>query len=160
MIESYTSARELFEAVRDASKERERTCRQLERLEARRSGGGSSIAGVARGGRHDVNGMGPTIALVDYQERMRQRIRDDERLMDYATAVLYGKNDGGVASLMGSSHADAMFWRFLAAETWKTCSEQCGVSESTARRMVQEALDLVDALGAARVAEGVGIAED
>ena len=161
MIESYSSARDLFEAARDAAKERERARRQLERLDARRSGGGSSIAGGGRGGRHDVNGMGPTIALIDYQERMKQRIADDERLIDYTCSVVYGTGGtGGVNDLMSSAHADALFWRFVAAETWKRCAEACGIGESTVRRMVQEGIDLVDALGADRVAAGMGIAEE
>ncbi|MRX82244.1 hypothetical protein [Eggerthella guodeyinii] len=108
-----------------------------------------------------MNGMGPTIALIDYQERMKQRIADDERLMEFATAVIYGEDGtGGVSALMGSAHADALFWRFLAAGTWRTCTEQCDASESTVRRMVREAFDLVDALGFDRTAKGEGIAED
>lgn len=161
MIERYTSARELFEATRDASKERERTRRQLESLDARRSGCGSSVAGGGRGGRRDVNGMGPTIAFIDYEERMRQRIADDERLIDYACSVVYGTDGtGGVNDLMGTVHADALFWRFIAAETWTRCAEACGVGESSVRRLVQEGLDLVDALGSDRVAAGMGIAEE
>ncbi|MEG2261376.1 MAG: hypothetical protein RSB98_00875 [Raoultibacter sp.] len=114
-----------------------------------------------RYGRGDVNGMGPTISLIDYQERMRQRIQDDERLMEFAASVVYGIDGvGGVDALMGSTHADALFWRFLAAETWKTCAEQCGTSESTVRRMVWAAFDIVDALGFDNVAKGLGIAED
>ena len=161
MVERYSSARDLFEASRDAAKECRAARIQLERLESSRFGGSGSVAGGGRGGRHDVNGMGATIALVDFQELMRRRIADDTELMELATAVAYGEDGrGGVAALMGSGHADVLCWRYIAAETWERCARACNITRATAVRRAQEAFDVVDALGFERAIEGIGMAEE
>lgn len=159
MHDGYRSAEDLFEAARDAGRERARALLQMERMDAARGLRAASFS--ERRGGMSSDGMAATVDFMDWTERMRGRIEDDDRLLGYATAVLYGwEGNGGVASLLSSLHADAVFWRYLADEPWRTCAACLGSSERVLQRACREAFDLCDALGFERAIDGVGVAED
>ena len=161
MICSYQSARDLFGAARDASLEMTRTMLQLETMEARRHIKGQGYSGMPHGQRSDVNGTAASIALIDREEMLRARIRNDEELLDLACQVAYGADGrvGGVSALLGSAYADVLFWRYCAGESWDTVARECGVSKSTAMRYADVALDAVDAYGVDATMNGLGLAE-
>lgn len=157
-MERYNSARDMFEAARTAAQERDSALRQMD---AMRSARGLKAAAVApsRGGGRDINGTLMTVELLDFEGRMKERIKDDEALLEACAGVLYGEGGrGGVSRLLSARHADAAFWRYLAAESWRTCSLRMGESERTIKRLCEEAFDMVDAVGHERALRGEGIA--
>ena len=162
MICSYQSARDLFGAARDASLELERTLSQLETMRARRSRiGGGGITGMPHGQRSDVNGTSQSIALMDREALLRSRIEEDERLLDTACQVAYGKGKagGGVSALLGSAYADVLYFRYVLGEPWGTVARECMLSERTAREYANTAMDAVDAYGVDATMNGLGLAE-
>ena len=156
------TAEDFFESARNAAIECDRTRKTVERYEAARdSSHADSGTGPVSGGGFSPNRMTASDRLVDYEQRMYQRIEQDEALMDRATEVLYGAdNRGGLAALLDSLHADAMWWRYLAACSWVDVAQGASCSVSTAHRLVAESLDYVDGVGIERVRDGVGIAEE
>lgn len=156
-MRGYVRAEDLFAAARDASRERMSALRQIEILESKR---GISSPGMGRGySSLDANRVSGTLDLLEYRRIMDSRIESDERLLSYATEVLYGADGrGGVAALLSSRHADAVFWRYLSAEPWKTCSACLGEPEPTLKRMCREVFELCDSLGFDRVIAGKGAA--
>ena len=155
------TAEDFFESARAAAIECDRTRRTVEGLEAARdSSHADGGTGPVSGGGFSPNRMTASDRLMDYERRMYQRIEQDEALMDRATEVLYGTDTrGGLASLFDSLHADAMWWRYLAACSWADVAQRTSCSVSTAHRLVAESLDFVDGVGIDRVRAGVGIAE-
>ena len=156
------TAEDFFESARNAAIECDRTRKTVERYEAARdSGHTDSGTGPVSGGGFSPNRMTASDRLVDYEQRMYQRIEQDEALMDCATEVLYGTdNRGGLASLLDSLTADAMWWRYLAVRSWADVAKAVSCSESKARRLVRTGLDFVDGIGIECVREGEGIAEE
>ncbi len=147
-----------MEECRRCSAECERARLALERMESREGpraqGYQPRVTGAAS------SGMGATDARIDYEERMRARLRRDYHVVDLACSVIYGDEDsGGVGALLGDRYADCLWWRFCACETWHVVAERCGMSESWCRAAVPVALETVDSYGLVRVAAGVGIAE-
>lgn len=162
MMQTYSSARELFEAAREAARQRERDRANLEALDTRRRGGSApQTGGGSRGVRSDVNGTAASDAYLEYEARAMQRRRDSEGLLAYASALLYGRDGrGGVAALLGSLFADVVFWRYLDDLTWGEVALRARVSQSTAKRHCTTALDTIDARGFGLVVSGEGDAED
>lgn len=155
----YRNARELFEAARDAVRDRESASRQLAVMDSRRRGGASPLFGGGKGSPRDVNGTSANIAYMDAEARMRKRISEDERLVAFAESVLYGRDGlGGLACLLGSQAADAVFWRYLGSDTWAACEGACGMSRKTIASLIDSAFDVLDAVGVERAIDGVGIA--
>lgn len=156
----YRSARDFFEAVRCAAGEARRTECQIERMRASEGVRAQGYGPMGRGTRRDPNGTGATDARIDYEGRMRRRLEEDRALVAEARAVLYGPDGrGGVARLLGSAAADAMWWRYCAAESWAVVASMSCAAEKTARRRCEAALDVVDAVGFDDVKLGKGIAE-
>lgn len=156
----YASAKDFFEAVRDASREAERTRLTLLQMEARE---GVRAQGyeprVTVGGERDK--MAATDSRIDYEQRMAERIEADYQLLDVACAVLYGRESGkgGVDALMGSAVADCMSFRYVDARPWKEVATLMGYSHASwhaLRDMCQRGFDAIDSLGWERVIEGVG----
>lgn len=159
MVGGYASAEDLFEAARAAARELGRDRAALERLSSRRVGGSSPIAG-ARGSGGDVNRTAASDAYMDYEGRVRDRMREDERLLELASAIAYGRGRaGGVAAILGGAYADALYWRYVAAETWERVAEMCHVGRTTAVRYCAVALETVDAVGLEAAVAGTGSAE-
>ncbi len=158
--EDYPSARDFFEAVRDASREAERTRLTLLQMESRE---GVRAQGyeprVSVGGNSDK--MATTDARMDYEARMSERIEADYALIDMACELLYGRESGkgGVDALMGSAVADCISFRYVDARPWPEVAALLGYSRwsvNSLRDMCQRGFDAIDALGWERVVEGVG----
>ena len=156
----YANAEDFFEAVREASREAERTRLTLLQMEARE---GVRAQGyeprVSVGGNSDK--MAPTDARIDYEARMAERIEQDYQLLDMACAALYGceSGKGGVDALMGSAVADCISFRYVDARTWSEVSALTGYSKSQCRRFCRQGMDAVDFFGWANVLGGKGVAE-
>ena len=156
----YASAEDFFEAVRQASREAERTRLTLLQMEARE---GVRAQGyeprVMVGGERDH--MAHTDSRIDYESRMAERIEQDYRLLDMACAVLYGRESGkgGVDALMGSAVADCISFRYVDARPWSEVAALMGYSRwsrRSLRDMCQRGFDRIDSLGWERAIEGVG----
>lgn len=156
----YASAEDFFEAVRNASREAERTRLTLMQMEARE---GVRAQGykprVMVGGERDK--MAATDSRMDYEARMAERIEQDYRLLDMACAVLYGSESGkgGVDALMGSAVADCISFRYVDARPWSEVAALLGYSRwsrRSLRDLCQQGLDAIDSVGWKRAIEGVG----
>lgn len=156
----YASAEDFFCAVRDASREAERTRRTLMQMEARE---GVRAQGyeprVSVGGERDR--MAQTDARIDYEGRMRDRIEEDYALIDLACQVLYGEGfgKGGVDRLMGSAVADCISFRYVDARPWTEVAALMGYSRwsrRSLRDLCQRGFETIDSLGWERAIEGVG----
>ena len=156
----YASAEDFFEAVRQASREAERTRLTLMQMEARE---GVRAQGyeprVSIGGNADK--MAPTDARIDYEARMAERIEADYQLLDMACAVLYGRESGkgGVDALMGSAVADCISFRYVDARPWKEVAALMGYSrwsDKSLRDLCQQGFDAIDFFGWENVLGGVG----
>lgn len=157
----YQSARDLFEATREASRDAEYIKRRLERMEASEGVRGASLAPTVRSSKSDVNGTARTDARIDYEERVRARLEEDYALIDLACAVLYGDdNRGGIAALLGTKVADLLWHHYLDDESWDDAAEAVGYNPRTAYREKDKALDLVDMYGVDLVRRGLGAAEN
>lgn len=159
-LEDYRDAREFFEAVRDASREAERTRLTLLQMEAREGARAQTYAErVSVGGERDR--MAQTDARMDYEERMRERIEEDYALLDLACRALYGEGSGkgGLDALMGSAVADCLSFRYVDARPWPEVAALLGYSRwsvNSLRDLCQQGFDAVDALGWGHVIDGVG----
>lgn len=156
----YASAAELFEAVRDASREAERARLAIMQMEAREGVRAQGYESRAR------SGSGPdrttaTDSRIDLEERMRRRLDDDYALIDLACRLLYGEESGkgGVDALMGSAVADCICYRYVQARTWSRVSELMGYSASQCKRLCRQGMDAMDFYGLDNVLAGVGTAE-
>lgn len=157
----YGSARELFAAVRDAALESRRAERTLERMRAAEGVRAQGYEPRVSGGGAPSSGMGATDARMDQESRLSGRLEQDRALLDLASAVIYGRESGkgGVDALMGSSVADAMWWRYCDAAGWGRVAEAVGYSSRQAVRLVEQGLDCVDFFGMANCVGGQGAAE-
>ena len=156
----YPSAREFFEAVRDASREAERTRLTLMRREAREGVRAQGYEAQGRSG-HTSDRTAATDARIDHEERMRERIEADYALIDLACRVLYGEESGkgGVDRLMGSAVADCISFRYVDSRPWPEVAALMGYSRwsvNSLRDLCQQGFDAVDALGWEHVIDGVG----
>ena len=155
------SARDLFEAAREASRDAEYIRRRLLRMEGAEGVRGASLAPSVSGTRSDVNCTGRVDARIDYEARVSGRLEEDYALIDLACAVLYGDdNGGGVAALLGTRVADLLWHHYLDDESWDEAAEAVGYARMTAFREKDKALDLVDMYGVDLVRQGVGAATD
>ncbi|MGN9233696.1 hypothetical protein ACTM8Z_00095 [Atopobiaceae bacterium HCP3S3_D6] len=155
----YASAHDFFEAVREASRDAERTRRAVSRMESREGVRAQSYGPRGRGGTRDA--MAATDERMDYEERCRARVEADYALIDAACDVIYGRDQrtGGVGALLGAAYADALWWRYCAAATWPEVAAGTGMSERWCRDAVRAATDVADAYGLERMASGLGLAE-
>ncbi len=159
-FDDYRDAEDFFRAVRDASREAERTRLTLMQMESRE---GVRAQGyeprVSVGGERDR--MAHTDSRIDYEARMAERIEADYALLDLACRVLYGKESGkgGVDRLMGSAVADCISFRYVDARPWSEVAALMGYSRwsvNSLRDMCQRGFDAIDSLGWERAIEGMG----
>lgn len=86
--------------------------------------------------------------LIDYEERVKPRLRADEAILEDAMNVLYGTDGrGGVSKGIGSCYADVLMHRYLLMRTWDDTGWYCRVSAKTARKYAAVALDYIDSVG-------------
>ena len=163
MVEThrYESARDLFEAARNAAQENDRTRRMLVAMEEQEGlRGAGTGARVASGSIGDP--MSRVDARVDREAAWHRRIEENCELIDLANAVIYGRwydGEGGVDALLTSAHADVLWWYYLAREPWLRVGEKVGYSEQWCRQMRDEAFDMIDSYGLQQVIDGLGLAE-
>lgn len=157
----FQNVRELFDAARDAALENERMTRMLQAMEASEVMPGKGMTDrIAHGTVSDP--MRRTDARIDRERLWHTRIEENERLMDYATCVLYGSDQdgkGGVCALLGIVYADILWWHYLGCETWERTGEIVYYSERRCKQIRDIAFDLVDSIGVGAAIAGVGVAE-
>lgn len=153
----YATARDLFDAARDAALDADRIGGSLRRAEAACGLRGHAPTG-APGGRGGVSDpMAPVDRLVDQEERTRRRLDEDYALIDLACGVIYGTGQdgrGGVCALLGPATADALWWRYCGGVSWAAVSRHVGMSERWCIEATAAAMDVVDGYGWRRVADG------
>lgn len=159
-FEDYSNARDFFEAVREASREAERTRLTLMQMEAREGVRAQGYEAQGRSG-HMSDRTAATDARVDYEERMRERIEADYALIDLACRVLYGEESGkgGVDALMGSAVADCLSFRYVDARPWREVAALLGYSRwsrRSLRDLCQQGFDAIDFFGWDNVVGGMG----
>lgn len=157
----FASARDLFEAARDAARDAETCRRQLDRMERKALRVASpSFEARVHGGNHDHIG-GDVAALVDRETELQGRIDSDYDLIDAACAILYGRDgmSDGLASIAPPWWADAIFHHFLALRPWVEVAGLMGIGRSRLQSGARAAFDLMDATGMAATVEGRGDAE-
>lgn len=154
---TFASARELFEAAREASRDAERIGRQLAAMEQRALSLGGSGFEPRVSATHDPDRVGGSVAaLVDMERRLRERQSEDYALIDLACAVLYGTDsDAGLWALVGW-RADAIAQHYLNGLTWAEVGAVLGYSEQHVWREAQVALDVCDGWELADVVAGRG----
>ena len=159
-FDDYRDAEDFFCAVRDASREAERTRLTLMQMEAREDVRAQGYEPrVSVGGERDR--MAHTDSRIDYEARMAERIEEDYALLDLACKVLYGEQSGkgGVDRLMGSAVADCISFRYVDARPWPEVAALMGYSRwsvNSLRDMCQRGFDAIDSLGWERAIEGMG----
>ena len=159
MICGYTSAKDFFDAVRDAAVERERTASLLSAQRARADLHAQRYDRPMAGGVSDP--MAPVDELVEMERLYSERLAADEALLRKAAELLYGVDGrGGVAALLGSETADLMFWRYCDAKKWASVAAAMKRSRAWCASREAMAFDLIDSLGSDRVIGGDGCAED
>jgi len=155
----YRTAREFFEAAREAARDAQRISRQLDGMERRAlaMGGGGFEPRVRS--TPDPDRIGRAVgSLLDNEAILLQRQESDYALIDAACAVLYGPdNRSGLYALVGWP-ADAIFHHYLALRTWDEVADLMGYSAPHVRRQVAAALDVADANGQMWTELGVGSA--
>ena len=155
----YRTAREFFEAAREAARDARRIGRQLDGMERRALAlGGGGFEPRVRS-TPDPDRIGRDVsAKVDNAAILRERQEADYALIDAACAVLYGPdNRSGLYALVGWP-ADAIFHHYLALRTWDEVADMMGYSAPHVRRQVSAALDVADANGQMWTELGVGSA--
>lgn len=157
----YARAADFFDAVRRAALDAERVTRRLAQMEAREGVRAQSYEAQGRGTRSDVNGTDATVGRMDWEGRIAARREQDYALIDSACAVIYGNDQtgmGGIASLLGSAAADAVWWRFCGAAQWREVAQRVEMSERWCREQVAAAMDVCDAYGMEAMRRGLGVA--
>lgn len=156
----YQTAREFFEAAREAARDADRIRLQLAAMDARsESLGGGGFEPRVRS-TPDPDRMGLRVsALIDHGGMFERRQAEDYRLIDAACRILYGPDDrGGLYALVGWP-ADAIYHHYLALRTWDETAEMMAYSKRYVIERVGAALDLADANGQFWTELGEGIAE-
>ena len=153
---NFRDARELFESARDAAMDADRIRRQLAAMEerARSMGGGGFEPRVTSSPNPEA--MAERInALVDREAALRVRQRDDWALIELASWVLYGKdNETGLAVLVPTWWCDAIWWHYLAFESWAKTAEAVGYSEQRCKQVRDLAFETVDSWGLVATMQG------
>lgn len=157
----YASAREFFDAAREAARDAERIARQLDSMERRALAlGGGGFEGRVRC-TPDPDRIGRGVAAkVDNEAVLRERQQADRALVDAACELLYGADRrSGLYALVGWP-ADAIFHHYLALRTWDETADMLGYSVRYTQRSVAWALDMADAAGDTMTRLGLGFAAD
>lgn len=157
----YSSARDLFEAAREAARDAERIARQLDAMDAAEGATGGGGFSTRIRSTPDPDRIGREVsARLDQRARLTARQEEDYRLIDAACAVLYGTDSGaGLWALVGW-RADALYHHYLALRPWAEVGEMLGYSAEHVCREAMAALDTADAWGYASVVAGLGHSAD
>ena len=156
----YRTAREFFEAAREAARDARRIGRQLDGMERRALAlGGGGFEPRVRS-TPDPDRIGRDVAaMLDNESILRERQEADYALIDAACAVLYGPDRrSGLYALVGWP-ADAIWNHYLALRTWEDTADLMGYSTRHVQTCVAAALDVADANGQMWTELGEGMAE-
>ena len=159
-MQRFASARELFEAAREADRDIDRTARLLERMEAR-EGLRAHPAVALRHGHRAADPMRATDARIDAEAAAHRRLEDDWRIVDLANALCYGRwydGRGGVDALLDTMHADCLYWVYLSGERMGTITRILQRNKSTVHTMNRTSFETLDAYGLQRAIDGTGLA--
>ena len=157
----FTDARSLFEAAFNATQELTRNRNTLAEMEAHEGVKGANVTGVGH-----ASGIGDpyraTDRRIDYEERTRAIIEEDESLIDYACSVLYGRDQmgrtGGLYTLAPRVCADVICLRYCMGIKWEAVADMVRYSKSHVKRLAAQGFDVIDAYGISATIDGVGTA--
>ena len=103
-------ALDLFERAHKRSRDAAYLHTRTERMEAFEGVRGASLTPFVAGTRADVNGTARVDARTDFRAMARDRLAEDYAVIDYACAILYGKdNTSGISVLLSSQVADLLW---------------------------------------------------
>lgn len=159
---SARSARDLLEAARSASQDYERCERQLIALRLRAEHVGGGVVAGSVGGATSHDGLERRVtALVDRERDLEGRMARDEAVIEAACELLYGADGrSGIAALVPTFWADALWWHYLQGLTWVRVGEVLSYSPDHLKACARQAIEIADGYGLTRAAEGMGVAED
>ena len=156
----FQSARELFEAAREASRDAERIRRQLMAMESAAEGLGSPWLGQRVSATGEPDRMASRVAaLVDREEMLRKRQDEDYAVIELANRVLYGEDNASGLWALAGWRADAIYQHYVNCLTWEVVARLLGYSRRHVWEQAQVALDMCDGWGLVSVASGMGGAE-
>lgn len=158
-IPKFTSARDLFEATRDAAISYDRQARVIEELKSLEAVHGQA-QGQGHGSSKDVNGTGRIVTRIDLEARAERQMQEQQELIDYACALCFGRDgNGGVASLLSEDAATVLYLFYCRALKWQTITTTLCRSTLWCRTQRDAAFELIDSLGYGAVVAGIGVAE-
>ncbi|MBS5865731.1 MAG: hypothetical protein KIC37_05175 [Coriobacteriaceae bacterium] len=158
----YQNARDLFNACREAALDADRIARTLSRMESREDVQAQSYEITGHAG-HRCDPHAATDARMAYEIHIAKRQQWDYQLIDLVSALAYGQSFtgfGGIASIMGASYADVIWWRCCAAASWDEVAYWCSKSRSWCVGAYADVCRVIDVYGAKQVLEGLGLSED
>lgn len=129
-IPSFSTAKDLMCATRNAAQDNERIEWQLKQMRAREQIRAQSYQPRIMGG-GDKDATHATDARIDFEKRIKHRLDENTALIAFTTSILYGKDGctGGLATLLSPVHADCLWWRYCNSATWKQTAQSCDMSE-------------------------------
>lgn len=158
---TFGSARELFEAARDASLDAAKVTAELDALDEQAARIGSPSLDPRGRGTRGGDAIGRRVAhIIDRQESLERRLGEDYDLIDAACAVLYG-SDGisdGLATLAPPWWADAIYHHYVGLRTWDGTAALVLYSKRYVQECVRTAFEIMDANGMAATVAGIGSA--
>ena len=146
-MERYRNARELFDAVRDASFKLWRHDITYNAMERRALALGSgNPEPVCNGAQTDRTK--PIDAMVDYEAMMQGKVDGWCRLVDFGEAVLYGADwEHGIAKSLGIGYAELLELLYVQRLSMRETAKRLKFSVRTCHRMRSRALSFIDAVG-------------
>ena len=156
----YQTAREFFDATREAVRDAYRLGRMLDELDAQAGPFGRGISFTSVSGTHSDRVAQLVARRVERVEEVEQRLESDLRYVDVACEILYGKDgiSDGLFALVGWP-ADAIYHRYIGLRTWEAVAVLMGFNVSYVYENVGAAFDLMDACGMTATIAGRGLAE-
>ena len=143
----FSCARELFDAVRDASYELWRHDVKYNAMEQRAMSLGGCGTERTRGGTPGDRTRAVD-AMVDYETMMQDKVDGWCRTVDYGEAVLYGHDwEHGIAKSLGLGYAEVLELVYVQRLSMKETAKRLKFSERTCQRMRSRALSHIDAIG-------------
>ena len=146
-LESFKSARDLFDAVRDASYELWRHDATYNAMEQRAMALGNGNPSPVRSG-SQADRTKPIDAMVDFESMMQCRVDGWCRLVDFGEAVLYGHDwQHGIAKSLGIGYAEVLELLYVQRLSMRETAKRLKFSTRTCQRMRLRALSFIDAIG-------------
>ena len=146
-LDRFKRARDLFDAVRDASYELWRHDATYNAMERRALAlGGGNPSPVRSGSQSDRTKS--VDAMVDFESMMQSKVDEWCRLVDYGEAVLYGIDwKHGIAKSLGIGYAEVLELIYVQRLSMKETAKRLKFSMSTCQRMRSKAFSYIDAIG-------------